>query len=148
MTSKIPMAVIALIAVIGGLGTGMAVNLSMGSGSPFDLGGGDDEAGGAAEAPVIQELGDFMLNLAEPGGARLLRMQLQVEATPAALARIEQIEPRIRDDILRWTSDRTYASIEGAAGKEQLRTELLARINAILEPQKVENVYFYTLIVQ
>ncbi len=148
LTSKLPIAVIALVAVIGGLGTGMAASLGMAPGSPFQ-GAPDPTALSEGEEPLsIHELGDFVVNLSEPGGARLLRMRLRVEATPSTAARIEQIRPRIHDDILRWTSDRTYASLEGAMGKEELRTELMARINTILEPQRVEQVYFHNFVVQ
>ncbi len=148
LSSKIPMAVIGLIAVIGGLGTGMAASLGMADGSPFNSGDGEEQLAEGEEPLVIDDLGEFMVNLAEPGGSRLLRMKLRVEAKPSTHARIDEIEARVRDDILRWTSDRSYASIEGASGKEQLRTELLARINAILEPDSVENVYFHSLVVQ
>jgi flagellar basal body-associated protein FliL len=148
LTSKIPIAVIGLIAVIGGLGTGMATSLGLAPDSPFQ-GEPDPEAMAEGEEPLeIHALGDFVINLNEPGGARLLRMKLEVEATPSTAVRIEEIRPRLRDDIIRWTSDRTYASIEGGMGKEELRTELLARVNTILEPQRVEQVFFHSFVVQ
>jgi flagellar FliL protein len=148
ISSKLPIAVIALIAIVGGVGTGMATSLALAEGSPF---GGEPEEGALAEGeePLeFYELGDFVVNLAEPGGSRLLRMELEVEATATTFARIEQIRPRLQDDIIRWTSDRSYASVEGAVGKEQLRTELLARVNTILEPEKVERIFFHSFVVQ
>lgn len=148
LSSKIPIAVIALVAVVGGLGTGMAASLGLAPGSPFQDAPADDLAAEGEELLGVHELGDYVVNLSEPGGARLLRMRLRVEATPSTATRIEEIRPRIHDDILRWTSDRTYASLEGALGKEELRTELLARINTILEPQKVEQLYFHSFVVQ
>ncbi len=148
LTSKIPIAVIALVAVIGGLGTGMAASLGLAPDSPFQ-GEPDPQALAEGEEPLeIHTLGDFVVNLAEPGGSRLLRMKLKVEATPSTAARIEEIRPRLQDDIIRWTSDRSYASLEGAMGKEELRTALLARINKVLEPQKVEQVFFHSFVVQ
>lgn len=148
LTSKIPIAVIALIAVIGGLGTGMAASLGLAPDSPFQ-GEPDPDTLAEGEEPLeIHLLGDFVVNLNEPGGSRLLRMKLEVEATPSTAARIEEIRPRLRDDIIRWTSDRTYASIEGGIGKEELRTALLGRVNTILEPQKVEQVFFHSFVVQ
>ncbi len=148
LTSKLPIAVIALIAVVGGVGTGMAASLGFGPSSPF-AGEPDPDALADGEEPLeIHELGDYIVNLSEPGGARLLRMKLRVESTPTVATRIEEIRPRLHDDIIRWTSDRTYASVEGAMGKEELRTELLARINTVLEPDRVEQVYFHSFVVQ
>ncbi len=147
LTSKIPIAVIALVAVVGGLGTGMAASLGLAPSSPFQSADADAPVEGE-ERISIHELGDYVINLNEPGGGRLLRMKLRVEANETTAARIEQIRPRIHDDIIRWSSDRTYSSLEGATGKEAFRTELLARINGILDPDKVEQVYFHSFIVQ
>jgi len=147
LTSKIPIAVIALVAVVGGVGTGMAASLGLAPGSPFQDAA-DPETLAEGEEPLeIHALGEFTVNLSEPGGSRLLRMKLRVESTPSTAARIEQIRPRIHDDIIRWTSDRTYASLEGAIGKEELRTELLARINTIIEPKAIEQVYLHSFVV-
>ncbi len=142
------MVVIALVAVIGGLGTGMAASMGLGPGSPFQDASDSPELADGEEPLEIHDLGEFVVNLSEPGGSRLLRMRLRVETTPTIAARIEQIKPRLQDDIIRWTSDRTYASLEGAMGKEELRTELMARVNRILEPDAVEQIYFHAFVVQ
>jgi len=147
LTSKIPMAVIALVAVIGGLGTGMAASLGMADGSPLMQGADDESALADADILVMHNLGGITVNLSEPGGSRLLRMKLAVEATQTTSNRLSQIEPRVRDDLIRFISDRTYGSLEGTAGKEQFRTELLAHINGVLEPETVENVYFHSFVV-
>ena len=147
IASKIPIAVIALVAVVGGLGTGMAASLGMADGSPF-MGEVDAEAGGEPVEPLeIHGLGNITVNLSEPGGSRLLRMQLAVEATASVGLQLQELEPRLRDDIIRFTSDQTYAALEGAAGKEQLRADLLQRINAILDPAAVESVFFHSFVV-
>ena len=148
LTSKIPIAVIAVIAMVGGLGTGMAASLGLGPDSPFN--GGDEASGQGDEGePVgIHDLGDFVINLAEPGGSRLLRMKLKVEATQSTADYIDTIRPRLKDDIIRWTSDQTYSSLEGSTGKDELRNELMTRVNGILDPMKVEQVYFHSFVIQ
>jgi hypothetical protein len=93
LTSKIPIAVIALVAVVGGLGTGMAASLGLAPSSPFQSADADAPVEGE-ERISIHELGDYVINLNEPGGGRLLRMKLRVEAnettaepTPASRGR-------------------------------------------------------------
>ncbi len=147
IASKIPIAVIALVAVVGGLGTGMAASLGLADGSPFMAGSDPDAEAEGAEPLEIFDVGAITVNLAEPGGSRLLRMNLAVEATLTANQRLQQLEPRVLDDIIRFTSDQTYAKLEGAAGKEQLRNDLEARINAILDPDVIENVFFHSFVV-
>ncbi len=148
VSSKIPIVVIALVAVVGGLGTGMAASLGLAPSSPFHDAADAEKPAEGEELVSIHDLGDYVVNLNEPGGGRLLRMKLRVEAKASTAARIEQIRPRIHDDIIRWSSDRTYTSLEGATGKEEFRTELLARINGILEPDRIEQVYFHSLVIQ
>ena len=148
LVSKIPIAVIGLVAIVGGLGTGMAASLSI-AGDPGLAGeAGPGEGEEPAEPLEIYEIGDFMVNLSEPGGARLLRMRLAVEASNGTHAKLERLEPRVRDELIRYASDQTYAKLEGAVGKEQLRADLAERINVVLEPERIETVFFHSFVVR
>lgn len=148
LAAKLPMAVIALIAVVGGLGTGMAASLSL---KDLDRasGGATEDAQADPEAPAraTWKLPELVVNLDEPGGARLLRTKLAFEGVVTATERCEQLRPRIQDDFIRLISDRAYADIEGSAGKDRLRADLLAHANAIIAPEKVDQAFFDAFVV-
>jgi flagellar basal body-associated protein FliL len=141
------MAVIALIAVVGGLGTGLAASLSMqdlerkdaAEGAPTDP---------AASVRATWKPPELVVNLNEPGGARLLRAKLAFEGVATATDRCEQLRPRIQDDFIRLISDRAYADIEGSAGKDRLRADLLVHVNAIIAPEQVDQAFFDAFLVQ
>jgi len=96
----------------------------------------------------IVTLGDFIVNLRGTGGARVLRMQIQAMGAADAATACTAAEAPIRDAILTLASDYTYTDVEGLDGKLRLRDELLHRVNGIIKPAKVENLYFTAFVVQ
>lgn len=109
---------------------------------------GSAEAAAAPDGKRIVALGDFIVNLKGTGGARVLRMQIQAMGSPEVATACTAQEAPIRDAILTVASDYTYTDVEGLDGKVRLRDELLRRINGIIRPAKVENLYFTAFVVQ
>lgn len=132
-----------------------------GHSAPAESGHGAPSAGGHGEtAPVIPigfgavaedsmvSIGDFTVNLRGAGGGRVLRMAIFVQAAPGRAGAVQAAQPQLRDSTLTLASDYTYDEIEGLDGKTRLREELMQRMNAILGPDSVQNLYFTEFVVQ
>jgi flagellar FliL protein len=106
----------------------------------------EDEA--AVPDGTIFSLGEMHINLRGGGGGRLLRIEVQVEGSTAAVAKCEARQSQLRDAMLTVASDYSWSELEGSAGKMRLHDEFLVRINGILRPDRVERVYFTQFVVQ
>lgn len=86
-------------------------------------------------------------------GSRYLQLSVQAMGRSAeAMEAVRQHAPALRNAFLFLMSNMKYADIATAAGKEQLRAEMLAEAQAILvrntgEPG-IEELYFTSLVVQ
>jgi len=56
--------------------------------------------------------------------------------------------PQIRDLLLTLLSSKTFDEVRTAEGKQQLREEIIARVNQVLDRDVVKAVYFTEFIVQ
>lgn len=98
--------------------------------------------------PVIS-LEPFVVNLDEPGNARYLRVNLQLElSNDGAQPAIQKSLLLVRDTILSHLSGLHLADTLGAQAKEKLRTDLLAKLTAAVGPNKIRRVFFQEFVVQ
>jgi len=94
----------------------------------------------------------FVVNLADPGSRRYLRMNLSIalkkpaEDEPLLQARM----PQLRDAVLLLLSSKTAAQLQGPEGKTALRQELIEQVNQVLTKKKkvVKNLYFTEFLIQ
>jgi flagellar FliL protein len=111
------------------------------------------------EAPVEEEemvavgemfpLDTFVVNLADANGKRYLRTTMQLELAPEEHKEtFEQRLPQIRDVILTILPTKTFEDIRTAEGKSALRTEILNRLNDLLNGGNVVNLYFTEFVIQ
>ena len=104
------------------------------------------------EVVVIGEmfpLDPFVVNLADGNGKRYLRATVQLELTPEqAAATFEQRLPQIRDVVLTMLSTKTFEDIRSADGKMSLRTEIISRLNELLNNESVAHIYFTDFVIQ
>ena len=100
-----------------------------------------DEAAG--KQSMLYKFDDkFVVNLVDPRGRIFLQMSLQLAASsPKTLKMIQENVAPLRDVIIMLLSTKTREDIDTAAGKERFKRELLARIDGLLEPKAVSNVY-------
>ncbi len=128
-------------------------------------------------APVVQTvprgngilfpLGERVVNLADPGGYRYLRVSITLEFLPESaefyrlppdkrVAEEERFKeelarqkPIIDDLVISILSSKTFAEIFSLEGKQQLKEELMEQLNASLgEGKYVGAVYFTDFVVQ
>jgi len=91
----------------------------------------------------------FIVNLADNQGDRYLKAVLELEVSdPACLAELNQIKPKLRDNILDLLTAKTYKDLMDIAGKQRLRDEIGMRLNSFLGSCKVTKVYITEFVIQ
>jgi flagellar FliL protein len=114
--------------------------------------GGHGAEGGAAgehASSSIRPLEPFLANLADENANRYLKATIQVEfANAEPPPAFEGRMPQIRDAVLTLLTSRTFADIRTPSGKEDLRDDLVDRLNHVLQSSSVKAVYFTEFIVQ
>lgn len=123
----------------------------------FFLGGGEKEAPPEEEKEVAEaapqqsyfhELPDMTVNLSS-GGSRFLRLRVVLEVnSEEAVAKLEEIQPRLVDDFQVYLRELRPEDLRGSAGSYRLRHDLLLRANQAAQPVVVENVLFKEFLVQ
>jgi flagellar FliL protein len=103
----------------------------------------------------IYKLDTLIVNLADQGGKRYLRITMDMELKPAenidAKEVVDEVEkrlPQIRDTILMILPTKQYADIATTAGKIALRDEIMAKLNVLLKKGQISNIYFTEFVVQ
>ena len=92
-------------------------------------------------APTYLPLENMVVNLADPGGDRFAQIGVTFEIEDAHAAdQVKAYLPKIRDMILRQTSQRTSEELLTTDGKEKLAGEVLKAASRILgfEPEDEE----------
>lgn len=103
----------------------------------------------AAPVGTAVALPVFTTNLADPLGQRFIRLNLEVEvADSKAVEELGRLNARVRDSILLLLSSKTYADIATTESKMMLKSEITDRLNTILGPGKVYQVFITDMVIQ
>ena len=108
-------------------------------------------SGGSPEHPVgpIFSLETFIVNLADNGGNRYLRVTMDLElGNPELESEVSQRLPQVRDSILMILPTKRFEDINTVQGKTALRDEIMETINTYLIQGKITNIYFKEFVVQ
>jgi len=109
------------------------------------------EQAASVEQPLgpIFQLETFIVNLADKGGNRYLRVTMDLELGNSKLEdELNKRLPQVRDGILMILPTKRYEDINSAEGKTMLRGEMLERINGVLARGQITNIYFKEFVVQ
>ncbi|MBP8646583.1 MAG: flagellar basal body-associated FliL family protein [Syntrophobacteraceae bacterium] len=101
------------------------------------------------EEKTVCELEPFLVNLADAGGKRYLKVNIKIEVNNAPVA--AEFNSRlfeVRDAILMLLSSKEYNDISSAGGKITLKREIISQLNRLLRQGQVREVYFTEFIVQ
>jgi len=91
----------------------------------------------------------FIVNLADPELTMYARVSITLElSSPQVTMEVQKREPIIRDAVIEILTNKTSRDLRSPEGKEQLKLELLKRINTILVQGGVRNIYFTEFVVQ
>lgn len=94
-------------------------------------------------------LDTFIVNLADEGGKRYLRITMDLElGEDVKVAEIKKRLPQMRDSILMILPTRNFADIRTVEGKTRLRNEIIASLNGLFGHESVSNIYFTEFVVQ
>ena len=105
--------------------------------------------------PVV--VGPLIVNLADVGGDRYLKIKLVLLEIPSAAEKgkkegekegISLQDAIIRDTIITVLSSKTSDDLLSVSGKEELKNELIAAINQALQRNLVRKIYFLDFIIQ
>jgi flagellar FliL protein len=139
------MAAAALVVVIGG-GAGAYVML----GAKKEAA--EAKAGATAVKPVaFMDLPDVLVNLSNPSGERTQYLKLKIVLElpdPAMVQQIQPVMPRVMDTFQTYLRELRPSDLEGSAGLYRLKEELTRRVNAAVEPARINAVLFKELLVQ
>lgn len=145
-------AVVLLVGAVGYFGAG-TVNLPFLSGL---LGRGQETKGQQAEAKGTNDeaayrqlnLEPLVVNLADPGGRRYLRVTITLEFTdPKVEKEMARVGYRVRDAIIQVLRSKTVADLAPDQA-DKVRQELLDTVNGLLEKGKFTGLYFQEFIIQ
>lgn len=115
----------------------------------------------AAEKPKSEQMGKvvaldtFVVNLADPGGNRYLRITMDLEVVgdkktedKKAEEEVSRRVPQMRDAILMILPTKRYADISTTEGKTALREELTTAANGLLNGARIARIYFKEFVIQ
>jgi len=152
--SKLPLIASAVVLLAGGGAAAWYLGvLPFGGGKKHAEATAAVEEGGHGKAdkgpgPILP-LETFIANLADEGGSRYLKATFQIEFLGATVPPdVNAHLPQIRDLLLTLLSSKTFDEVRTAEGKQQLREEIIARVNQVLDRDVVKAVYFTEFIVQ
>ena len=97
----------------------------------------------------IYSLDEFIVNLADAGGKRYLKIRLDLELNGENVKEeIGRRLPQLKDGVLTLLSSKRFEDINEMEGKSQLRAELLSELNQHVATGIITNIYFIEFIVQ
>jgi flagellar FliL protein len=105
-----------------------------------------------APRPIIGSMWSidpFIVNLADNQGERYLKVVMQIEVTdPLITAQLDQLKPKLRDNVMDLLMAKTYAELMETGGKQRLRDEIVLRLNSFLPKGGIAKVYFTDFVIQ
>ena len=97
----------------------------------------------------IFSLETFIVNLADKGGSRYLRVTMDLElGDPKLEKELNKRLPQVRDSLLMILPTKRFEDISTVQGKTALRDEILEALNGYLAQGKITNIYFKEFVVQ
>lgn len=114
-------------------------------------GGGDADGHGGGAAPAEEKpitttyrfANPFVVNILDNTGRRYLNLIIEVETTtPEAIYEIEDNEAPLRDALIMLLSSKSMDELSRVEGKIKLKQEIILRMESVLGPGKIKNVYF------
>lgn len=112
----------------------------------------EEEAAAEEEGhvPVFVELPKMQANLIMTGKKQpfmVTTMVLEV-GSPEEQKIVEEVQPRIENEIVTYLRSLRPEDVQGAAGLQRLREELLLRVKEAAKPAKVKDILFKEMLVQ
>lgn len=140
----------ALVIIIGVVAAVFLIGIGGGEEQEADAKQGESAEAQSGGPVVFFDLPELLVNLnTGPQKAAYLKIKVALELPGAASqARVEEMLPRVLDNMQVYLRELRLEDLSGSAGVQRLKEELLIRVNAAIEPQKVNDVLFKEMLVQ
>lgn len=164
MSNKVLIIIVAIfVLMIGMMGAGFFIIWKQMNNAVAQVQQQNSEEDETEEAPAEEEvtmgpiykLDTLIVNLADQGGKRYLRITMELELKPAenievneVIEELEKRLPQIRDTILMILPTKQYADIATTSGKLALRDEIMTKLNGYLKKGQISTIYFTEFVVQ
>ena len=97
----------------------------------------------------VYSLDTFIVNLADKGGRRFLRVTMDLELKDESLSgEIDKRLSQIRDSILMIIPTKRFEDINSVEGKIALSDEIMTKLNSLLKDGSITNIYFVDFVIQ
>jgi flagellar FliL protein len=104
---------------------------------------------GQSDGEQTFALKTFVVNLADPGGKRYLRVGIVLAFKNADFNReLSEKLPQVRDKILMILPSKTFDDIKTSDGKTALKDEIVNGLNSFLKQGRISDLYFEEFVVQ
>ena len=102
-----------------------------------------------AKVKSLLSMETFVVNLADPGGKRYLRVTIALEIDDQDFVeKVKKIVPKMRDKVLLILPSKKFKDIRTSSGKDALRKEIIAQLNPLLNKCKITDLYFQEFVIQ
>ena len=103
----------------------------------------------SAELGTLFSLDTFIVNLADEGRSRYLRVTMDLELAESTDAgRLTERLSQVRDSILMILPSKQFGEIASMEGKFALRDEIITKLNSLFANEVVTNIFFTEFVVQ
>ena len=153
MSNKVVIIMVAVLFVVMlGLTAGLFMiwtKLSTSNAVATTVTGQDNSLTGTNLPGPIYPLDTFIVNLADEGGKRYLRVTMNLELTDDKFeSQMEHRLPQVRDSVLTILPTKRFDDIRTVEGKTFLRNEIIAKLNTLFGSESVANIYFTEFVIQ
>ena len=108
-----------------------------------------EPTGEATPVGVIHPLGNFVVNLLDPGNLRYVNCRIEVEVGEGDVVKqINTREAQFKDAVISLLGSKTYEDVIGFEGKARVREELMVRFNRLLDEGHIARIYLTEFVVQ
>lgn len=111
----------------------------------------DAHGDAGSDGPVdFVDLPDVVVNLQSEGRRmRFLKLRLAVELKDKKTAEaVQRLTPRVMDSLQLYLRALRADEVEGAAGLQKIKEEMMARLNIAVDPHRLEDVLVKEMLVQ
>jgi len=143
----------AVVLIAGGVGAAFFLGLFGGGTKTAEGEGADGHEQAAAVHTVFFDMPELLVNLSSGSGSdktdHFLKLALSLELPNAESTKsVEEAMPRVIDAAQVFLRELRLDDLEGSAGMQRLREELLRRVDAAVAPVDVHDVLFKEIIIQ
>lgn len=102
-----------------------------------------------SEDITLVSVPQFLVNLSDPLGRRFIKITISIEApNKLVAAKVEKFMFQIRDKIILLLSSKTYGDLAALDSKIYLKNEIVERINQVIAPDAIRQIYISDMIIQ